>query len=226
MHTTVRELVDPKDPALKQAYALLRRSFDREERVLLREWVGSLREKAQRLHTDVNWHIVVAEQDGRVVGLTSGTYLGNVNIGVVGYLAIEPEARAGGIGMRLRGRLRQLFHRDARRIAGKELDAIIGEVSATNPWLRTLARRPNVLVLDFPYWQPTLYDGDAPSRYVLYYESLSRVRTRLPSSELRRILYTVWRRIYRESRPLDRAPFRAMLRELDARRTIGRLKFT
>jgi hypothetical protein len=221
--TTIRELQDPADPALAQAYRLLTRTFHRGERVLRREWTGSLRERRDGLLTDIAWHLIVAERNGRVVGFTSGSYLGNVNLGVVGYLAIAPDVRAGGLGTRLRGRLRSAFAKDAARIARRPLDGILGEVSADNPWLRSLARRPEVLALDFPYYQPRLSEDDAPSPYVLYLESLLRHRDHLTAAELRRILYTLWRRVYRIGRPLDRPAFRAMLRALQGRRTVGRL---
>ncbi len=220
--TIIREILDPGDPAVRQAYTLLTRTFHRGERVALREWIGSLREQSQRLTSDVAWHLLVAEQQGSVVGLASGTYLGNVNLGVIGYLAMVPEVRSMGVGTRLRTRLRQRFARDAERLAGRPLEAIIGEVSETNPWIRTLAGRPGVLVLDFPYYQPRLTEDDEPSPFLLYYESLGVPRARLAVGELKRILYTVWRRIYRISRPLDRPAFRSMLRSLDGRRTVGR----
>lgn len=223
VRTTIREIVDPLDPALGDTYALLAANFTREERVLLSAWKGSLEERAGGLLADVAWHLLVAEQDGRVVGLSSGTYLGNVNVGVIGYLAISPLVRAGGLGTRLRRRLRTLFARDALRITKEPLDAIIGEVSLGNRWLRTLEGREGVLLLDFPYFQPGLYEGDDPSPYVLYYESLGRPRRRFPTSELRRLLFTIWRRIYRVARPLERPAFRAMMKALDNRRTIGPL---
>lgn len=220
--TSIREVRDPDDPALKEAYAILSRTFHRGERVALRDWVDSINEKALQLQTDVVWHLLVAEEEGRVIGLASGTYLGNVNLGVIGYLAADQGTRSRGIGTRLRVALRRHFARDATRIARQPLEGIIGEVSASNPWLRSLARRPEVLVLDFMYYQPRLYDDDEPSPFVLYYESLTRIRDRLPVKELRRILYTIWRRIYRVSRPVDRRAFRAMLRTLESRRSVGR----
>lgn len=218
----VREIVDPADPALTAAYALLKKSFHRGERVALREWRDSLAEKSQNLLTDLSWHLLVAERDGKVVGLNSGSYLGNVNLGMIGYLAIEPEERSQGIGTRLRSRLRTVFERDAKKIRGESLRGIIGEVSVTNPWLRTLNRRSNVLLLDFPYHQPSLNENDEPSPFILYLESFEGDRVRMSVTELRKLLYTVWRRIYRVSRPLDRASFRAMLRTLDKRRFVGR----
>lgn len=219
----IREVVDPEDVALREAHKLLVRSFAKEERVTFSEWRSTIAEKAAGLLTDINWHLVVAEADGRLVGLASGTYLGNVNIGIIGYLAMSPDIRSKGIGTRLRMHLRRRFERDAMRVAEEPLEAIIGEVSVSNPWLRRLAKRRNVLLLDFRYYQPSLYEGDKPSPFVLYYESLRRERSHIPVSELRRILYTMWRRSYRVSRPLDDPAFRAMIRSLDGRRSVGRL---
>jgi ribosomal protein S18 acetylase RimI-like enzyme len=222
--TKIREIVDPADPDIESAYALLKTTFHPAERVPLRDWLGTLKESSHHLHSDVAWHLLVATRNEKVVGLISGTYLGNVNVGVIGYLAITPEARSQGAGTRLRYMLRRRFERDAERLTGQPLDAIIGEVSDDNPWLRKLARRPTVLILDFPYYQPRLKAEDQPLRFHLYYESMDRPRRSLPASEVKQILYTVWRRIYRVARPLDRASFRAMLRALEGRRSIKGLK--
>jgi hypothetical protein len=222
--TRLREIVAPDDPALGPAYDLLTAAFDPEERVPISDWSASLSEKSHSLLADTAWHLVVATQNGSVVGLISGTYLGNVNVGVIGYLAITPAARAQGIGTRLRNRLRHLFDRDAVRISRRPLDAIIGEVSNSNRWIRTLARRPNVLVLDFPYFQPRLSEEHRQLQFHLYYESLQRTRRSLPAGELKKILYAIWRRVYRVPRPLHRAGFRTMLAALEGRRTIPGLK--
>ncbi len=219
---SIRELEEPGDPALLEAYAILEETFRRGERVALRDWIGSLTEKSSSVLTDLSWHLFVAEYNGKVVGLASGTYLGNVNIGVVGYLASTPEVRSKGTGTRLRKRLRKSFELDAQRIVSRPLEAVIGEVSANNPWLRSLARRPEVLVLDFPYFQPRLYEDDVPSPFVLYYESMQGARESIPVAELSKILYAVWRRIYRISRPLDQAVFRTMLASLEHRDSVGR----
>lgn len=220
--TTIREISSPRDPALRDAYALLERTFDSQERVPRQEWTGSLDEKVRLLPLDFVWHLFVAERNGEVIGLASGTYLGNVNLGIIGYLAIAPGLRAQGLGSRLRARLRRSFARDALRLTGKPLAGVLGEVSEANPWLRRLASRPGVLLLDMPYVQPSLHPGDTPSPFILYYESLEGQRTRIASAELRRILYTVWRRVYRVARPLDHPEFRAMLRALENRRWVGR----
>lgn len=224
--TTIREITNSDDPALRRVYALLTRSFHHKERVTLREWRDSLREKASELPLDTAWHLLVAERAEQVVGLASGTYLGNVNLGVIGYLAMVPSLRSLGIGTRLRSRLRAVFARDAIRQGQPGLKGIIGEVNANNPWLERLSLRPAVLVLDFIYYQPRLHVEHKPSPYVLYYESMQAPRARIPVGELQRILYTVWRRVYRVSRPLERPAFRAMLHELKNRRFVGRWKFS
>jgi GNAT superfamily N-acetyltransferase len=218
----LREITTARDPSLTPAYRLLSRTFPPDERVDRREWTSSLQERSEGMLSDLVWHLIVAEDaDGQVLGLVSGTYLGSVNVGVIGYLAIEEAARSRGLGSRLRARLRRSFAQDAMRLRGEPLDGVIGEVSRSNPWLRTLATREGVILLDFPYVQPSLRDGDAPTSFTLYYESLSRVRSRLPVGELRRILFAIWRRIYRIPRPLDRPAFRRMMRALAGRRTIG-----
>lgn len=221
---TVREVIQPTDPALAAGHRLLRGAFHKNELVPASEWRNSLRERAAGLWWDSCWHLVVAERRGVVVGLASGTYLGNVNTGVVGYLAVSESARGFGVGPRLRRRLRGLFHRDARRIARAPLEGIIGEVRADNPWLERLIRRDSALALNFPYFQPSLHATEAPVPLVLYYESLDRVRRRLPAAKIRQLLFTTWRRVYRIARPMARREFQQMLRSLQGRTFVGQVK--
>ena len=217
----IREITRPDDPALRPAYTLLRRTFPPSERVLFPEWIDTLEERVQGLWTDTAWHLFVAERDGEVIGLCSGMYVGNVNIGVIGYLATTAATRGAGVGSRLRDRLRRAFRADALRLVHKRLEGILGEVSATNPWLARLSRDEHVLVLDVDYYQPRLHATDDASPFVLYYESMRGVRRAIPAAELRRLLYAVWRRVYRVRRPLERSAFNAMLRSIEGRRRIG-----
>jgi GNAT superfamily N-acetyltransferase len=219
----LREVRHADDPAVAQAHALLRRHFHSGEMVDRGDWEHSLREQAADLWTDIAWHLVVAEVDSQVVGAATGNYLGNVNHGMIGYLVVERTTRGREIGRRLRTRLRTLFERDARRIAGKPLRAILGEVRLDNPWLRTLTRHHLVLPLDFRYLQPRLRRWGRTISLVLYYETFDRRRRQLSSRLLKKLLYTVWRRIYRIARPLQHAPFREMLRELEQKPAVGRL---
>ena len=221
---TYREIVHSTDPAIRRVHNLVRRTFHSNKLVGIHEWRDSLREKEAGLWSDIRWHLVVAEMAGRVVGVASGMYLGNINIGVVGYLAVGARARGLGVGSKLRARLRASFHRDARRIAAKPLEAVIGEVRRDNPWLRSLVRNERVLALDFGYLQPKPRPGDKPVSLVLYYEGIARPIRRLASAKLRTILYTTWRRIYRIARPLAHAEFRLMLQDLEGRASIGELR--
>lgn len=219
----LREVLDPADPAVVESHRLLHCTFHRAELVGRGEWRNMLRERMAGLWSDIWWHLVVAELDGVVVGVASGTYLGNVNTGVIGYLAVSPAARGLGVGPKLRGRLRDLIRRDALRITGKPLEAIIGEVRRDNPWLRTLVRRDRVLALDFAYYQPHLHEGSRPVPMVLYYESMERTRRRLPVTLVRKLLFTTFRRVYRMARPMSNSAFRRMLAELQGQKSIGKL---
>lgn len=221
---TYREVVRSDDPAIGRVHQLIRRTFPADELVESNEWRDSLREREAGLWSDSRWHLVIAEHRGAVIGVASGTYLGNLNVGVIGYLAVAPGARGMGVGPALRARLRSLFRKDARTIRGKVLEAVVGEVRRDNPWLRALIRSERVLALDFRYFQPRLRPGERPVPLVLYYEGVARARQRLPAATIRMILYSVWRRIYRVRRPLFQPAFRRMLRDLEGRRSIGEVK--
>jgi len=220
----IREVVAIDDPSFDRAYRLLRGVFPRSELMPRREWNYAMRERSLGLYTDQNWHVLVAERGTELIGVASGSYVGNVNVGVIGYIAVNPRVRSKGVGLRLRQRLRRAFERDAQRVRRRQLTAIIGEVHINNPWLRRLVRRGRAIALDFPYFQPSLRSRRRPVELVLYYEPLDRPRTSLPATELRRLLYMLWRRAYRIPRPVSRPAFRRMLRALEGRRRIGRRK--
>lgn len=217
----VREIRTASDPAFDAAHRMLRRIFPRAEMMPRRGWIQVLREREQGLWTDLNWHLYVAERDGRIIGAASGSYLGNVNVGVVGYVAVDTAARAAGLGPRLRRALVRGFVRDARDLNGTALGAVVGEVHADNPWLRVLVSRHHAIALDFPYYQPALRGSTKGVSLVMYYEPIGARRRSLPVGEVRRLLYTMWRRAYRVANPLGNANFRRMLRALNGRRRIG-----
>jgi len=217
----IREVQSADDPGFDRAYRLLHDAFPRSELLPRREWVYLMTERALGLWTDINWHLIVAERGRRVIGAASGSYMGNLNVGVIGYIALKPGSRSHGVGPRLRARLRAVFERDARRIERGPLKALVGEVHLNNPWLGHLVRREGAIALDFPYYQPSLRGRRNPVPMVLYYQPLDRPRTWLAASELRKLLYSLWRRPYRVSKPLARSAFRRMLRALEGRRRIG-----
>lgn len=220
----IGEITKADDPAFSVAHALLRRAFHRAEMLPVSDWRNAMREREEKLWTDIVWHLLVARQGGRVVAAATGMYLGNVNTGVIGYIAVVPRARSYGLGPRMRAALRRRFDTDARRVHGAALDAIVGEVRDDNPWLRHLIGRAGAIALDFPYYQPSLGGTRKPVPLVLYYQPLRRGRggrRAVSAALLRRLLYTIWRRGYRIARPMEYAEFRRMLQSLAGRRTIG-----
>jgi len=106
-------------------------------------------------------------------------------------------------------------------VGHRSLGAIVGEVREDNPWLRYLVRREGAIALDFTYFQPSLGGGRKAVPLVMYYQPLVRPRRSLGSDELRKLLYTMWRRAYRVARPLRHPEFRRMLRSLAGRRRVG-----
>jgi hypothetical protein len=218
---SIREIRSADDPAFRKAFKLLRSAFTRVEMLPMRDWRTAMREREAGLWTDLDWHLLVAERGSTVLGAASGSYLGNVNIGVIGYIALRPGDRSSGLGPRLRRRLRQQFERDALRITGRPLMAIVGEVTEDNPWLRHLVRREGAIALDFPYFQPSRGTKRPAIPLVLYYQPVQRRRTFLGALELRRLLYTLWRRWYRVPDPLRKPEFRKMLKSLEGRRRVG-----
>ena len=217
----IREIRSGADPAFQAVYRLFKHVFPRAELLPRRDWVDAMREREARVWTDLNWHVLVAERGRRLVGAVSGSYVGNVNVGIIGYLALRPGVRSGGVGPALRRRLLLAFERDARRIRGAPLVALVGEVDLANPWLQYLVRQEGAIALDFPYCQPGLGVRAEPVPLVLYYQPLRERRRSLPVAELRRLLYTMWRRPYRVDTPLSHPAFRRMLRALTGRHRIG-----
>jgi hypothetical protein len=216
----IREIRTEDDPAFGRAYRLLAKLFPAAERMPRRAWAEVMQERNAGVWTDQNWHLFVAEYGRRIIGAASGAYLGNVNIGLVGYVAVTEGARTHGIGPRLRLALRLAFQRDALRLAGRPLEAMVGEVHGDNRWLRRLVHH-GAIALDVPYFQPSLRRGGDDVPLVLYYQPLRVPRRSLPAADVRRLLYAIWRRAYRVPKPLGHPAFRRMLRALEGRERVG-----
>ena len=219
-HLRIREIQTEADPAWRRAYRLLARVFPRSEMMPQSAWTHVMRERNAGVWADLSWHLFVAEYRGRTVGAATGAYLGNVNVGLVGYVAVTARARSYGIGPRLRWALRLAFQRDAHRLTGRLLEAMVGEVRPDNPWLRRLLQG-GAIALDLPYHQPSLRRRGKDVPLVLYYQSLRAPRRSIAVTEVRRLLYTIWRRAYRVPKPLARPAFRRMLHALEGRERIG-----
>ncbi len=218
---TIESLDDHREPGFKEALRLYHRVFPAKEKIDRRYFVDLLREKRQGYVFPFNIHFLVARKNGRVVGLATGSYLSVVNVGFVGYLASQPRLKGERIGSRLRARLVTEMRRDARACGRADLDAVMGEVESTNPWLQNLVRNRGALALDLDYRQPSLRHGTPAVPLVLYFEPISGSVRRLGVRRLRSILYSIFRRVYRVRFPLRDPSLRRILRSLRDRRFIG-----
>lgn len=221
MTAKIESISDHRHPAFSAALRLYRRVFPEEERSERSHFVEVLREKRLGLLEPFNHHFLVALEGSRVVGLATGSYLAGVNLGFVGYLAAAPEKTRSRIGSRLRARLVRELRRDARAAGKGDLDGMLGEVEADNPWLRQLVRRGS-LPLDFDYRQPPLGRRRRAVPLVLSYQPIGRRVLSLSTRRLRAILYAVYRRVYRVRFPLRQPAFRRMLKQIEGRRRVGR----
>lgn len=223
---TIESLDDDRTPLYLDSVALYNRVFPDSERSDPQYFAHILEEKRLGVLYPFNFHYVVARVDDQVVGLATGHYLALVNLGFVGYLAVEPLVKGARIGSRLRHRLVQEFRRDARAAGYKDLLGVIGEVQADNPWLRHLIRKRDAFALDFDYRQPPLGSQLDDVPLVLYLEPIARPIKRISAENVRKLLYAIYRRVYRVRFPLKNRTLSRMMDELKSRRWIGAKKLT
>jgi len=203
---------------------LFERVFPADEKIDRSYFEDILAEKRLGLLDPFNTHVLVARRGSRVLGFATGTYLAVVNMAFVGYLAVDPAVKGLRLGGRLRQRLIKEMRNDAKAAGHGDLEGVLGEIEPGNPWLRYLVRERKVLALDVDYRQPPLRKNSAEVRLVLYVEPIGEPVKRLDADRVRAVLYAIYRRLYRIRFPLRTRSFRAMLRSLGNRRTIGPMK--
>ncbi len=213
-----RMLTDEREPLVDDALALIEESFSPDERQPLDEIRMAIEEMRRGLLSQHEFHLLVAvDGEDRVVAVTCGVYMEGVNAGFVDYLAVRPGARGTGTGSRLRAALVDAFREDARRWGEKDLAWVLGEVEATNPWLRRITEAGDAIPFDFSYIQPRLSADRRPVPLVLYREPVGDTRQNLPAESICQLLYAIYRRVYRIGFPLRLAGFRAMLTEIGSK---------
>ena len=217
----IESLYDDRNPLYLDSVDLYNRAFPDSERSDPQYFAHILEEKRLGLLYPFNFHYLVARVDERAAGLATGHYLALVNMGFVGYLAVHPDIKGARIGSRLRQRLVTEFRRDARAAGYKDLLAIVGEVEAVNPWLKHLIRNRGAFAVDIDYRQPALktHLDDVP--LVLYVEPIARPIKRVAAEDIRKLLYEIYRRIYRIRFPLKNRTLARMMQELEGRKSIG-----
>jgi hypothetical protein len=218
-----REIVDPVDPDFDPALALFVGSFPPDKRTPRQEIVAALEaRRTGRLSPD-NFRFLVCREGERVLGMCTGRYIDAVNIGFVGYLAVAPEQWGRTIGSTIRRHLVLGFRRDAALAGHDELEAVMGEVEATNPWLSILLGKRKVLAFDLDYHQPGIRPETEAVPLVLYYQPVANteVPAALPAHKVAVLLKAIFKHIYRVEDPAKCGVLARMLSSLARRKDVG-----
>lgn len=165
--------------------------------------------------------LAILNEEDSVVATSTGVYLAGVNAGFITYLVVRQEDRNRRLGKRLRASLLESFKANAIAFGYDEVKWVLGEVRIDSPWLMTLVRDGAVIPFDIEYFHPGLQPGSSDQRYVLYREIFGDSRKSIPSDEVARILYAIYRRAYRVRYPLERENFKSMIEQLEGRDEIG-----
>lgn len=209
-----------RSPLFHASFALYRRVFPKDEQMPKRYFYEHLVEEKLGLSRPFHFHYFVGIKGDRVLGFGCCTYLALVNMGFIDYLAVDSGAKGQGVGTLLRGQLVEVLREDARKHGLEDLTAVLGETREESPWLRRLQGQ-GAFALDIDYLQPPLEDHKNPVPLVLYVQPVAKPFDSLTSDEVRQVLYTLYRRLYRIPYPLQDPNFRYMLKQLNRRQKVG-----
>jgi GNAT superfamily N-acetyltransferase len=218
----VVEEIEKADSAwVATALRLSERVFPPGQRVSREDLVDRFEEKRLGLLRPSNFHFLVARHGDELHGFVQGSYVAQLNVCFVSYLAVEPKFRGGRVGPLLRQHLILRCRRDARLNRCSGIRAVVGEVDGKSSWLRTLVRSRNAIALDVHFEQPAFTPGGSPVPLVLYVQRLDRSAPSLPVARVRRLVYGIYRQVYRIRFPLRDPSFRRFLASLESRQRIG-----
>ncbi len=190
----IDEITNSQDSVLSQAIFLLQNG-------LLPHEVDSeadLRKSIENQSTFFpdSYHMLTLKQDKKILGVSVGYYIAEVNIGFISYVVVEKDSGRLGLGKILRTELLRKFGEDAQN-AGKSIPfGYIGEVKDNNPWLQMLIRNYKVTPFDLPYMQPPMREGDAPSPLVLYFQKHPEFAGELDNKMVLQSISAIYRKIY------------------------------
>jgi GNAT superfamily N-acetyltransferase len=215
----VVKVVDERDPLARATISLIQEAIGDVQPTS--DLLAELEERRRGLPSGGCYHLLaLVDPEGEPVAAAAGVYLEASNAGFVTYLAVRADRQRRQLGRGLRDHLIEAFRAEALRARGEPLAWTVGEVRHSSPWLRTLVREGRVVPFDFGYfhpWMPLRSEG----RYVLYREPDGDARRALPSHEVLRLVFGIWRRAYRIRYPTQSETFCYMLRQLEAQRTVG-----
>lgn len=214
-------VLDERSSLAAAALDLFARTFDPRDQHHVDDLKSEIGEKRLGLIAPFDFHLLVARRDGTLLGAIIGVYLAGVNAGLVNYLAVTESARGSGVGHLLRAELIAHMRADARRNGHPDLNWVLGEVRAANPWLRRLVLHRGAIPFDLTYFHPGMDPGSGSPPFVLYRQPVADERVELPTELVRQIIYSIYRRAYRVRYPLRHPAFVAMLGELEDREGVG-----
>lgn len=218
----IREVDDEREPAAREALAVIRDTFPPHERQPLDHIAMEVTERRLGLAVADPYHLLVAASEtGRGMAVAAGVYLSGPNAGLVTYLGARPEYRGRNLGREIRARLVDVFRADARRRGHRSLAWVVGEVRLDSPWLARLVREGAALPFDLTYYHPGVGPGWSNEEWVIYRQPVGDARTEIPAPEVRGLIYAVWRRAYRVRWPMEHEGFAAMVEELAGRDRVG-----
>lgn len=207
------EITDERSVLAREAVNLIRESIGDVQPTA--DLLSEVEERRRGLPSGGDYHLMgLVRPDGRLAAAAAGAYLEAVNAGFITYLAVRAELRGKQLGRELRKHLVQAFRADARQACGRELAWVVGEVRRDSAWLRALVDRGGAIRFGLSYFHPWLPQR-AEGWYVLYREPVDDFRIEIASSEILRLLYVIWRRVYRIDFPLQSDTFCYMLDQLE-----------
>jgi GNAT superfamily N-acetyltransferase len=209
---------------------------DADERELRENMERYLQLKAAGWYGLNNYHILLLEDGGAIVGGVVADYFERANVGVIEFMVVDPARRGRGLGKRLLDEITQRFHQDAKRAGRAPLNGVCGEVN--DPYRRCdvqehldgfarmrLWDRFGFGLLDFPYVQPALSEGqDAVAGLGLMFRPVrDEYRLQVPAELVEHIVadYQIW--AMRIENPENHMEFQGMQRYLKSRSGIALL---
>lgn len=124
---TIREVTDPRDPAIQGFGRMQRAAYFAPETLILADYIPMLIGNAGQTGARKN-HLVIAERSGVVVGGALFHWLEAAGVGFSSFMGVAREFRGRGIGRRLHEERARILDRDS---DGKDLGVFIDVVNPT-----------------------------------------------------------------------------------------------
>jgi GNAT superfamily N-acetyltransferase len=197
---------------------------DPHERESLANMARYLALKAWGWYGANNYHVLLMQSGGKVLGGSVSDYLARPNAGVIEFLLTKRSHRGRGLGRALLGATVGLLRRDARAATGKPLAAIVGEMNDPfrqpgtpdnmDPFVRAaIWGRLGFGRIDFPYVQPALSSKQKPVECLALVAKLPRgARAEVRSKWVMDVVGEYMRWAMRIPRPSSNSLYRDMQR--------------